>query len=170
MSQVSVTELYFAYPPTLPGEQSDWTLRGVDLQAGRGEFLSVMGPTDAGKSTLALALVGIVPQSTGGRIRGAVRVAGLNARQHPVAELARHASLVFQDPEMQFFNLSVETEVAFGLEVWVCRGPRCPADCLGLQLGQAGGTGGPLPWPCPVGETAVAWRGAGHATQRAGPG
>jgi energy-coupling factor transporter ATP-binding protein EcfA2 len=116
MLQVKVTDLYFAYPPALPGEQSDWTLRGVDLRAERGEFLSIMGPTDAGKSTLALALVGIVPQSTGGRIRGEVQVAGLNARQHPVAELARHASLVFQDPEMQFFNLSVETEVAFGLE------------------------------------------------------
>jgi energy-coupling factor transport system ATP-binding protein len=116
MAQVRVTNLWFAYPPAAPGEQPDWTLRGVNLSAEPGEFLSIMGPTDAGKSTLALALAGIVPQSTGGRVRGEVWVAGLNTRQHPVAEVARRVGLLFQDPEMQFFNLSVETEVAFGLE------------------------------------------------------
>jgi energy-coupling factor transport system ATP-binding protein len=116
MAQVSVTNLWFAYPPVRPGEHPDWTLRGVELRAEPGEFLSIMGPTDAGKSTLALALAGIIPQSTGGRIRGDVTVAGLNTREHSVAELARRVGLLFQDPEMQFFNLSVETEVAFGLE------------------------------------------------------
>lgn len=116
MPQVVVTDLSFAYPAMDPGEQPDWVLRGVTLRAEPGEFVSIMGPTDAGKSTLALALLGIVPQSTGGRIRGEVRVAGLNARQHPVPELARRVGLVFQDPEMQFFNLTLETEVAFGLE------------------------------------------------------
>lgn len=116
MAHVSVTNLWFAYPPAPPEEQPDWTLRGVELRAEPGEFLSIMGPTDAGKSTLAMALGGIIPQSTGGRIRGEVTVAGLNTRGHSVADLARRVGLLFQDPEMQFFNLSVETEVAFGLE------------------------------------------------------
>ncbi|MCA1554215.1 MAG: energy-coupling factor ABC transporter ATP-binding protein, partial [Chloroflexi bacterium] len=43
-------------------------------------------------------------------------VAGLNTRNHPVHELFRHAALVFQNPEAQLFNATVENEIAFGLE------------------------------------------------------
>jgi len=75
-----------------------------------------MGSTGVGKTTLCLALNGIVPQSTGGIIRGEVIVAGLNTRQHPVPELASRVGIVFQDPESQFFNMTVEDEVAFGPE------------------------------------------------------
>jgi energy-coupling factor transport system ATP-binding protein len=77
---------------------------------------TIMGPTGVGKTTLCLALNGIVPQSTGGTIRGEVVVAGLNTRQHPVPELASQVGIVFQDPESQFFNMTVEDEVAFGPE------------------------------------------------------
>jgi len=75
-----------------------------------------MGPTGAGKTTLCLALNGIVPQSTGGVIRGDVYVNGLNTKRHPVADLARHVGLIFQEPETQLFNMTVEAEIAFGLE------------------------------------------------------
>jgi energy-coupling factor transporter ATP-binding protein EcfA2 len=91
-------------------------LKGIDLEVEQGEFVSIMGPTGVGKTTLCLALNGIVPQSTGGTIRGEVVVAGLNTRQHPVPELASRVGIVFQDPESQFFNMSVEDEVAFGPE------------------------------------------------------
>jgi len=91
-------------------------LKGIDLEVERGEFVSIMGPTGVGKTTLCLALNGIVPQSTGGTIRGEVVVAGLNTRQHPVPELASQVGVVFQDPESQFFNMTVEDEVAFGPE------------------------------------------------------
>jgi energy-coupling factor transporter ATP-binding protein EcfA2 len=91
-------------------------LNGIDLEVERGEFVSIMGPTGVGKTTLCLALNGIVPQSTGGTIHGEVVVAGLNARQHPVPELASQVGIVFQNPESQFFNMTVEDEVAFGPE------------------------------------------------------
>jgi lipopolysaccharide export system ATP-binding protein len=40
-------------------------LRGVDLEAGRGEVLGVLGPSGAGKSTLFRAVVGEVPPDAG---------------------------------------------------------------------------------------------------------
>ena len=43
-------------------------------------------------------------------------VAGLNVADHQIHELARHVGLVFQNPENQLFALSVEKDVAFGLE------------------------------------------------------
>lgn len=108
--------LHYAYP-TFPGQAEEtWALRGVDLEVRRGEFLALMGPVGAGKSTLCLALNGLVPQHTGGRIRGRVLVEGRDTRRTPVAELSPLVGLVFQDPDAQLFNATVEDEVAFGLE------------------------------------------------------
>ena len=113
---ISVRGLGFAYPALEPGAEAPWVLDRVDLDIERGEFLSIMGPTGAGKSTLCLALVGIVPQSTGGLIRGEVRVDGLDTKTEAVASLAGRVGVVFQDPETQLFNMNVEAEIAFGLE------------------------------------------------------
>jgi energy-coupling factor transporter ATP-binding protein EcfA2 len=49
-------------------------------------------------------------------MKGETIVAGLNVSEHPIYELAKHVGLVFQNPENQLFALSVEKDVAFGLE------------------------------------------------------
>jgi energy-coupling factor transporter ATP-binding protein EcfA2 len=49
-------------------------------------------------------------------MKGKVTVAGLDVSEHPTYELAQHVGLVFQNPENQLFALSVEKDVAFGLE------------------------------------------------------
>ncbi|MFZ5919170.1 MAG: ABC transporter ATP-binding protein [Chloroflexota bacterium] len=116
MSDIILRDLRFAYPALRPGSEAVRVLNGIDLQVERGEFLTVMGPTGAGKTTLCLALNGLVPHSTGGRFGGEVIVAGLNTREHPVARLASRVGLVFQDAESQLFNMTVEDEVAFGPE------------------------------------------------------
>ncbi|MGA9533082.1 MAG: ATP-binding cassette domain-containing protein [Anaerolineales bacterium] len=113
---IQIHDLHYAYPNPGRDQPPSWILRGVDLSVNAGEVIAVMGPTGAGKSTLALSLLGIVPQSTGGLIRGRVRIAGLDPRTTPVAEVARRVGLVFQDPETQFLTHSVEEEIAFGLE------------------------------------------------------
>jgi energy-coupling factor transport system ATP-binding protein len=113
---VIVENLHYAYPPFRPGGEPLPVLKGVNLSIGRGEFVAIMGPTGAGKSTLCLALNGIVPHSMGGVIRGNVFIAGLNTKQHRVANLAQRVGLVFQDAESQLFNMNVEDEVAFGPE------------------------------------------------------
>lgn len=116
MSVISVENLHYAYPPLLPDEEPIAVLRGIDLTVERGEFLSLMGPTGGGKTTLCMALNGLVPQSTGGVIRGRVEVLGYDTRRTPVAELAAHVGIVYQDPESQLFCTKVEDEVAFGPE------------------------------------------------------
>lgn len=50
-----------------------WLIRGIDLQVGRGEIVSLIGPNGGGKSTTAKALLGIHAPDEG-RIR---RMAGL---------------------------------------------------------------------------------------------
>ncbi len=116
MPEIIIRDLRYSYPSLQPGGEPIPVLTGVDLQIERGEFLSIMGSTGAGKTTLCLALNGIVPHSTGGRFGGDVIVAGLNTREHPVALLASQVGVVFQDAESQLFNMTVEDEVAFGPE------------------------------------------------------
>lgn len=113
---ISINDLSYAYPPLTPDEPRTWILRGISLDVAEGEFVSIMGPTGVGKTTLCLALNGIVPQSTGGVIKGDVIVNGLNTKRHQVPDLAQHVGVIFQDPETQLFTMSVEAEIAFGLE------------------------------------------------------
>jgi len=116
LCEIIVRDLRFSYPPLRPGAEPVPVLTGIDLQVERGEFLSIMGSTGVGKTTLCLALNGIVPHSTGGRFGGDVVVAELNTKEHPVALLASRVGVVFQDAESQLFNMTVEAEVAFGPE------------------------------------------------------
>jgi energy-coupling factor transporter ATP-binding protein EcfA2 len=95
---------------------SDMVLRDISLEIHKGEFLGLIGSTGAGKTTLCLALNGIVPQFYGGRFFGQVTVAGLDSLDHPVSTLAQHVGMVFQDPETQLIATSVENEIAFALE------------------------------------------------------
>src|SRR5262245_45638960 len=108
---VSVEQLSFRYPGV-----SAFALHDVNLTVTQGECLALMGATGAGKTTLCLALTGIVPQFFGGEMYGTVRIAGLDTLAHPVNTLARSVGIVFQDPEMQLTATSVEHEIAFPLE------------------------------------------------------
>ncbi len=91
-------------------------LQQVNFEIYQGEFLGLIGPTGAGKSTFCLALNGIVPQFYGGRFFGAIKVAGLDTVDHPISLLSRHVGTVFEDPETQLVTTSVENEIAFALE------------------------------------------------------
>jgi energy-coupling factor transporter ATP-binding protein EcfA2 len=113
---VSVRGLSFRYPPLGRQGLAPAVLCGVDLEVQAGEFLAVMGPLGAGKSTLCLALNGLLPQATGGTFGGTVRILGQDTRCTPVSTLARQVGLVFQEPETQLFSSTVEAEVAFGPE------------------------------------------------------
>jgi energy-coupling factor transport system ATP-binding protein len=75
-----------------------------------------MGPTGVGKTTFCLTLNGILPHLMGGTFEGKVVVAGMDTRDHGPGQMSRQVGLVFQDPESQLFNMTVEDEVAFGLE------------------------------------------------------
>jgi len=111
-----VEDLHYAYPPLTPGGEPIPVLKGVDLRVQKGEFLALMGPTGVGKTTLCLTLNGILPHLMGGAFQGKVVVAGMDTRDHGPGQMSRQVGLVFQDPESQLFNMTVEDEVAFGLE------------------------------------------------------
>jgi energy-coupling factor transport system ATP-binding protein len=106
---VEIQGLSYWYP-----ESESPVLDGLDLRIDKGEMTIVIGASGGGKSTLMLALNGIVPKQTGGRIAGTVRVGGLDPLEHELAEMATRVGLVFQDPDSQLASIFVRDEVAFG--------------------------------------------------------
>ena len=91
-------------------------LKNVSLNIRKGEFLGIIGPTGSGKTTLCLALNGIIPQFYGGRFFGYIKIAGLDTLKYPVSHLSRYIGSVFEDPETQLVSTSVTNEIAFALE------------------------------------------------------
>jgi len=100
---------------TYPGAKQP-SIKEVSIKIGNGEFTLLTGPSGCGKTTLCRCFNGLIPHFYEGTMKGEVRVAGMNVAEHPIHELARHVGLVFQNPENQLFALSVEKDVAFGLE------------------------------------------------------
>ena len=95
---------------------SNWVLRNINLKISKGEFIGIMGPSGAGKTTLALSINGLIPKRIAGYLKGEVRVLGNSTTQAELYELTRKVGVVFQDPEAQFISMKVRNELAFGLE------------------------------------------------------
>jgi len=92
------------------------SIQDVSITIEKGEFVVLTGPSGCGKTTLCRCFNGLVPHFYGGKLEGELVAAGLKVTEHPISELALHVGLVFQNPENQLFALSVEKDVAFGLE------------------------------------------------------
>ncbi len=111
MAVIEIKNLTYTYPGA-----SKPSIQDVNLTVEKGEFVLITGPSGCGKTTLCRCFNGLVPHFYQGEIKGEVTVAGENALEHHTYELAKHVGMVFQNPENQLFALSIEKDVAFGLE------------------------------------------------------
>jgi energy-coupling factor transporter ATPase len=111
MAIIETTNLTYTYPGGTKQSIND-----ISIKIEKGEFTLITGPSGCGKTTLCRCFNGLIPHFYQGEMKGNITVAGLNISEHPTYELAQHVGLVFQNPENQLFALSVEKDVAFGLE------------------------------------------------------
>ena len=104
----------------------------ISLTVAAGELKVVTGASGCGKTTLMRLANGLAPQVYGGTLSGSVTVAGKNVPETPVASLSETIGTLFQDPEEQFFALSVGDEIAFAL-----RSRGVPADDIKSRVATA---------------------------------
>ena len=92
-------------------------LKKVNLEVRQGELLLVTGHSAAGKTTLALAMAGILHHEIEGKVEGEITFKNRNIKDFDgMKELSRHIGMVFDDAESQLIFTSVEEEIRSGLE------------------------------------------------------
>ncbi len=99
--------------------QEKAAVKNINLQVEAGQIVLCTGASGCGKSTLMRLANGLCPQHFKGNLEGDVTIFGHNTKDTSINTLSTMVGTLFQDPEQQFFALTVDDEIAFTHE---CRG------------------------------------------------
>ena len=109
MSLIEINNLRHVYSQGLPFEKK--AVDDISLKIEENEFIGLIGHTGSGKSTFIQHLNGLLKPSSGEIIIDGTRVdkSGSN-----LTDLRKKVGLVFQYPEYQLFEETIERDIAFG--------------------------------------------------------
>ena len=101
---IAVKNVDYTYMKGTPFEKV--ALKNISFEAAKGEVLAIAGHTGSGKSTLIQIVAGLIDLQSG----------SVTIDELPVADkkIRRLVGIVFQYPEHQLFEETVEKDIAFG--------------------------------------------------------
>lgn len=108
---ISLENVTFQYQ-----NQTEPTLKNINLALQAGEKALITGPSGSGKSTLGNLLNGVLPEEFPGELSGKIMIDGKNLAELDLTALSFEVGTVLQDPDAQFVALTVAEDVAFALE------------------------------------------------------
>ncbi|OPJ60659.1 energy-coupling factor transporter ATPase [Clostridium oryzae] len=108
---IKIENLTHIYMPGTPFEKK--ALDNVSLNIQDGEFIALIGHTGSGKSTLIQHMNGLLKPTSGKIIIDEVDITNEKVK---LSEVRKKVGLVFQYPEYQLFEETVEKDIAFGPE------------------------------------------------------
>jgi energy-coupling factor transport system ATP-binding protein len=111
VSIIEIKDLSYTYPNA---KRPAWL--DINLNVKKGEFILLTGPSGCGKTTFCRTLNGLIPHFYSGVFEGEVIINGTSSINSSIAKLAQSVGLIFQNPDNQIFALTVEKDIAFGLE------------------------------------------------------
>lgn len=80
----------------------------LSLDVKNGQHAALVGANGAGKTSLLLAVAGVIPGT------GTISVDGTVLTRNTVAEIRRKTGMVFQNPDDQLFMPTIYDDIAFG--------------------------------------------------------
>ena len=101
---IVVKDVSYTYMTGTPFEKT--ALKNISFDVAEGEVLAIAGHTGSGKSTLIQIIAGLIKLT-----RGTVELDGLSVDDK---KIRRFVGIVFQYPEHQLFEETVESDIAFG--------------------------------------------------------
>ena len=109
MTAIETKDLTYLYSRGTPFEKA--AVDGVSVSIEEGDFVGVIGHTGSGKSTFIQHLNGLLRPTS-----GQVLLYGRDIWEEPkkIREVRFQVGLVFQYPEYQLFEETVERDIAFG--------------------------------------------------------
>ncbi len=106
---IKIENLTFTYMRGTPFEKK--AINNISLEIVNGEFVALIGHTGSGKSTLIQHINGLLKPSEG---RIFVDDVNITKKGVKLAQVRKQVGLVFQYPEYQLFEETVEKDIAFG--------------------------------------------------------
>ncbi|WP_035292481.1 energy-coupling factor transporter ATPase [Clostridium sp. KNHs214] len=106
---IKIENLMHIYMPNSPFEKK--ALDDVSLEINDGEFVALIGHTGSGKSTLVQHINGLLKPSSGKIIVDGTDIASKDVK---LSLIRKKVGLVFQYPEYQLFEETIEKDIAFG--------------------------------------------------------
>ena len=111
---IKVSNVFYTYSPKTPNPTL--ALNDVSLTIEEHSFVAFVGETGSGKSTLMQTLNALLVPSNGLVEVDDFVITPKPRKNKRIKELRKHIGLVFQFPEYQLFEESVEKDVAFGVK------------------------------------------------------
>jgi len=109
---INVNSLFHTYLKSSP--QRVEALKGVNLTIEDHSYVALLGETGSGKSTLAQHLNALLLPDSGEIVIDDFVITPKKRKNKKIHELRKHVGMVFQFPEYQLFEETVEKDVAFG--------------------------------------------------------
>lgn len=106
---IKIENLTHIYMPGSPFEKRALDEVSIDIQDG--EFVALIGHTGSGKSTLIQHINGLLKPSSGKIIIDDIDITEKNIK---LSDIRKKVGLVFQYPEYQLFEETIEKDIAFG--------------------------------------------------------
>ena len=110
---IKVNNLFYTYLPK--SNQETNALKNVSFKIKEHSFVGILGATGSGKSTLIQTFNALLLPTSGSVDIDEFTVLPNKRKNKNIKKLRKHLSLVFQFPEYQLFEETVEKDVAFGL-------------------------------------------------------
>lgn len=108
---IKVNELSYIYQAGTPFESK--ALESISLSIDSGQFVSFLGHTGSGKSTLVQHLNGLL-KPTKGEVHIGKTIISNSSGKKDLKALRKRVGIVFQYPEHQLFEETVEKDICFG--------------------------------------------------------
>lgn len=105
---ITVSNLQYSYTMD---DTSVRALSDVSFHIPKGQWVAVCGHNGSGKSTLAKLLDGLLEAES-----GSITIDGMILTHETLWDVRQRIGMVFQNPDNQFVGVTVEDDVAFGLE------------------------------------------------------
>jgi len=106
---IQIVNMTHTYMPGTPFEST--ALKEINLQMDQSEFIGMIGHTGSGKSTLVQHINGLLRPTDGKLVVYGIDLSQKNA---DLKKVRSTVGLVFQYPEHQLFEETVEADIAFG--------------------------------------------------------
>jgi energy-coupling factor transport system ATP-binding protein len=106
---IKIEKLTHIYMPKTPFEKK--ALDNISLEIKQGEFVALIGHTGSGKSTLIQHINGLLKPTSGTIIIDELDITEKKAK---LTGIRKKVGLVFQYPEYQLFEETIEKDIGFG--------------------------------------------------------